>query len=151
MGRRCVILNRNIYKLINLLSSQTQMKKLFILSMILLSLTLVWCAQNKLSQDELFNKKQECLTYKDNLQKDIDKDKLYMETNGWSYSARIKEIFYSPVDNTCIGVVGIIGRFSKEPNDIFSEIQIIDILENQSTSYELDELAYQIIAMLKWE
>ena len=81
MGRRCIILNRNIYNLINLFSIQTQMKKLFILSMILLSLTLVWFSQNnELSQSELFKKKQECINYKLTILEEI-KNKWFNEND----------------------------------------------------------------------
>lgn len=125
------------------------MKKLFIVSIILLSLTLVWCSQNKLSQDELFEKKQECLWYKENLEEIIKKNELYAEKEWWRYDGKIKEIFYSKKENTCIW---IISDWWKLPSRwIFYEITITDILTNESNTYDDGGFAYDIIYLLKWE
>ena len=76
------------------------MKKFFWISF-LLGLIFLWgcTTMNKLSQDELFQKKQECLSNK-NI---VDKDNERLNENG--IDCTIDEIFYSKSLNTCISVI----------------------------------------------
>lgn len=78
------------------------MKKLFIVSIILLSLTLVWCSQNKLSQDELFEKKQECLLYKVEILENIEIQSKKHWWISYTHIEELEEIFYSPTKNSCM-------------------------------------------------
>jgi len=73
------------------------MKKLLWISF-LLGLIFLWgCATtNKLSQDELFEKKQECVGHRDAIEK-ISKEK-YWDV-GYDF---VEEIFYSPKLNSCL-------------------------------------------------
>lgn len=62
------------------------MKKILVLCMLLLLSSCSWNSDN-----EIFKKKQECLKYKDNIEKEIKEDL-------WVLS----ELFYSPSKNTCV-------------------------------------------------
>lgn len=71
------------------------MKKLLLISLVLSGILLKGCSQQKwLSQDELFEKKQECISYKDKMNIQviqlIDSD------------FEVNEIFYSPIKNSCL-------------------------------------------------
>ena len=56
---------------------------------------MAWCSQ-KLSQDELFEKKKECASYKNIIEKEIE------ERNFWNQVERLESIFYSSTKNTCM-------------------------------------------------
>lgn len=81
---------------------------------LLISITLLaWCSQKSLSKDQLFEKKQECESYKDEIQK---------EQGIW---LMLSEVFYSPKLNTCLYVLKwnwrnfIIDRFWDESKSIY--------------------------------
>lgn len=60
------------------------------------SIVLSGCSQNSwLSQDELFEKKKECLSYM---------DKILNTSNKHINESSVKETFYSPIKNTCMYV-----------------------------------------------
>lgn len=78
----------------------------YLLFLIISSLIILWgCSTtNKLSQDELFQKKQECIKYERDIQKDIEKVNLWWknESGVWQHSESLSEIFYSPAKNSCL-------------------------------------------------
>ncbi len=80
------------------------MKKLLLLWVLGLAV-LAGCAQQGLSQSELFEKKQECVSHKDSMS-EVFKD------GSFGNDARIEEIFYSKKWNSCYFViVSSKGRF----------------------------------------
>lgn len=116
---------------------------------------LTGCSQQKwLSQGELFEKKQECFTYKDNLQKEIDKSQNEVEKADWYYYERIVEIFYSPTKNSCFAITN--ERSSRDRKEYNELDWIIDLLSNEKTNYNRDNNNEMIhfgekIKELKWE
>ena len=71
------------------------MKKFLWISFLLGLIFLWWCATtNKLSQDELFEKKQECASYTSEMYKDIEK--------WWYEDPLILDVFYSSSINSCL-------------------------------------------------
>jgi len=69
------------------------MKKIILSFLLILTVSfLSWCSSNK---DELFEKKQECMEYKDEMAKQI------IELWKLHWAINIDEIFYSKKDNTC--------------------------------------------------
>lgn len=80
------------------------MKKFLLISVFLGSMIFVGCSQQKwLSQDKLFEKKQECAKYKNEMQKQLSDFSL----NGIENVLEVKEIFYSPIKNSCLFTVNI--------------------------------------------
>lgn len=85
------------------------MKKSLLL-IFLAAIVLAGCT-NGLSKSELFEKKQECASYKDEIQKEISKQL-------WVNS--LIEIFYSPVRNSCmyhysnVNAEAVVDYFTKE-------------------------------------
>lgn len=79
------------------------MKKLLLVSILFYFLLLTWCSQQdaSLSKSELFDKKKECAGYS-NQMKDYVDDQYNWEDVGVSQTSYIKDIFYSPVRNTCM-------------------------------------------------
>lgn len=133
------------------------MKKLFLISTILLWLLLTWCSQNKLSQDELFEKKQGCNTYKNIIEKELEKD-----NENILGSIYLKEIFYSPSRNSCIYIKSI-DYYLNNYNFVWETAY--DILTNETIWYwdskisedtiiqDLDQEKeyFELIKELKWE
>lgn len=110
------------------------MQKLLILSFLGVVI-LAGCAQQGLSQSELFEKKQECIKYKEGLQKEIDKESERIENFGdWSYkSTFIAEIFYSTKENTCFAITDET-LISNNGNSVRSNY-IINLLTNEAVRY----------------
>ena len=79
------------------------MKKSLLL-IFLSAIVLAGCT-NGLSKSELFEKKQECAAYKNNLQKEIDKEIAEFKVVGDFFSKTIDEIFYSSKENSCFALV----------------------------------------------
>ena len=110
---------------------------------------------NKLSTNELFEKKQECEKYKESLQKEIDKETKAFE-NMWNfYSENIEEIFYSESKNSCFAIID--WRYIIKNDGGKSEYKkIVDILSNELSNYnklEHKNMTYynEKIKSLKWE
>lgn len=81
----------------------TMLKKLFLISLLFGSLILTGCSTQKgLSQDELFEKKQECASYE-------NKMKEQLETFSFNYTSCfvVNQLFYSPVRNSCLYIANI--------------------------------------------
>lgn len=91
------------------------MKKIFWFSFLLWFIFLWGCATtNKISQDELFQKEQECISYKDTIQKEL-------------WENYLMDVFYSPTRKGCVYVSNIV-------NNIWGIIEIKDYLTNESIS-----------------
>lgn len=109
------------------------MKKILILCVLLLLSSCSWNSDN-----EIFKMKQECLKYKDNIQKEIKED-------WWNLS----ELFYSPIINTCI--------YSYQQNiNLEKNIFIIDYLTKETIFYcdwkiRTMNSCNEKIQELKWE
>jgi len=118
-------------------STHSHMKKFLSISLLLSILFLYGCStSNKLSADQLFEKKQECAKYKESLQGEIDK-------MGSSYSETINEIFYSVPKNSCFALTYRV----RENHDSYV---ITDLLTNEITTYS-EEMYYKKVKELKWE
>jgi len=130
------------------------MKKFLVILVILFGIVLVGCSQQKwLSQDELFEKKQECFNYKKSIQDKIDKETLDWKEVWTFYSAYIMEIFYSEKWNSCYAVIS---SMLYTNNTTTREREIIDILTNESSVYYRESsedinLYNKDIKELKWE
>lgn len=92
------------------------MKKI-ILPLLLLSVILAGCGnKNWLTQDELFQKKQECNSYYNSIINDW---------NGDINELSLKEIFYSPVKNTCMYIFQ--NDYSYYIYDILNQKEVFNI------------------------
>lgn len=81
------------------------MKKLLIITLLLCAIVLGWCSLQKwLSQDEIFEKKQECAKYRNELEKRNEQFNYSWNDQNWPYenSSIIDQIFYSPTQNSCL-------------------------------------------------
>lgn len=106
-------------------------KPLFLI--LLATLILTGCSSQKLSQDQLFEKKQECLQYKESLQKEIDTEELESQQELWIYhSENIWEIFYSTKENSCFALTSYTRIF--DWNTAICN-KIINLLNNTQTIY----------------
>ncbi len=81
------------------------MKKLLVLSFLGI-LILAWCSKQGLSENELFEKKQECAGLQNAMleqlqSKDRFKEQFIGEDNTKS-EVYVKEVFYSPIRNSCL-------------------------------------------------
>ncbi len=145
------------------------MKKFLWISF-LLGLIFLWgCATtNKLSTSELFEKKQECLSYKETIvQKiqDYDDQIRDIEKSQWYYMEHkrtLSELFYSPVRNSCLYSIHLVEETSK--GDMIDWYQIKDFFDEDYSgetiisddNYNLDQDASYLeykktIKKLKWE
>lgn len=127
-------------------------KKIIVISLLLGSLILTGCSQkNELSKDELFEKKQECVKHKEDIEKDI------AVRNFWNQVEFLEEIFYSPTENTCMyrarGKLSttlkdweIINKERERVYDFFTKETII-WTDNRFN----DEYFYNKLKELKWE
>lgn len=115
------------------------MKKFLLLWVLGLAI-LAGCAQQGLSQSELFEKKQECIKYKEGLQKEIDKEVKRVENFwDWSYESDvITEIFYSNKENTCFALTSETMILSN--GNQFNYSKIINLLTNEEVSYSDDNI-----------
>lgn len=78
------------------------MKKFLWFSFLLGLIFLGWCTTtNKLSQNELFQKKQECASYKTEIEKEI-KERNFINGIWWGQTQLLESIFYSRKNNTCM-------------------------------------------------
>lgn len=106
------------------------MKKLLLFSILLGSMILTGCGQQKwLSQDELFSKKQECISYKDK----ISIQAVDILDSGFE----VGEIFYSPIKNSCLYI-------TKDKNEWIynsSYLAIIDYFNNTIIESTFNEMA----------
>ncbi len=83
------------------------MKKILIIFILLGSLIFAGCGQQQwLSQDELFEKKQECANMKDNMWTET-MDRMTAEDIGEIYKVEIDEVFYSSKANSCLYTLSI--------------------------------------------
>lgn len=113
------------------------MKKALLL-IFLATIVLAGCGQQKLSQDQLFEKKQECA----NLNKDIEN-----EAKSYYTLYKLSEVFYSPKLNDCLYLVEISYKDSSlKDYDIKSFFEKTLIL----TSNDKVKIDKQI-KELKWE
>lgn len=109
------------------------MKNFLLIVILAFAVVLTWCSE-KTSQEDLFEKKQECISYKDNLQNEINSDIERLE-GMWYYSTQfIKEIFYSLKEDSCFAVT-----YKKSTSDdwnVFSDNKIINLLTNEEIIYD---------------
>lgn len=125
------------------------MKKVIFISLLLLWLTLAWCTQ-KMDQEDLFEKKQECVSYRNELQKQIDKDS-DQGKDLWIINTQIiKEIFYSKKENSCFASIN---SFFWPTDKIIESRKIVDLLTNETTTYYYNEYVKHTLKIkeLKWE
>ena len=75
------------------------MKKVLLITSIVFELILAGCGQQGwLSKDELFEKKQECAKYKNDIEKSIEEE----NSKNLESHKYLNEIFYSPKNNSCL-------------------------------------------------
>lgn len=119
------------------------MKRLLLISVLLGSIILAGCSQNWLSQDELFQKKQECAKYIN-----IAEERMkYLEST--NVSINIDDIFYSSQLNTCIlwlKAIYVNLDIYQESYDIY-DLLIKKPLETAITKENYDKKTKE----LKWE
>lgn len=140
--------------------------KNFLIPVLLFSfIFLWWCSQNQatgqqpivntMTADQLFQKKKECASYRDEIQKDIDK-------NYWLESDRanlhLTEIFYSSKRNSCLYVVYAIVKWWSKMEDIYDYFTKEDIFSfmsqsdwTQSEWWQRQADFDQQLKELKWE
>ena len=111
------------------------MKKLLIVSLLLCGIVLGWCSLQKwLSQDELFEKKQECLSYQTNILENINRGDILMQ------------IFYSPKINSCLYITKNVISINDTTYYIYDYFE--NVLVSSTHFYETLE---KKIKELKWE
>ena len=130
------------------------MKKLFIISLILWWLFLTGCSQQeKLSQNELFEKKQECKKYEKNINTNIVNDYPFQVgeyTNIWV------DIFYSPSLVSCLYSVSFNRDYEEiipmqiYVHDYFTDKLLLKYIAHND-EYSDFEFFDQKVKKLKWE
>ena len=125
--------------------------------MFLATIVLTGCSQQQwLSQDELFDKKQECANQKTVIEKDITDS--IANDNDWRILKQlwvniyIEDIFYSPKRNACLYVYN--NQNSGYSNhflvDLFTKEYIIWYSESISSPEEISKFN-KTVEELKWE
>lgn len=113
------------------------MKKLFLISVILVSAILAWCAHQKwLSEDELFEKKQECISYRNDINQDILRR---FSVEVWEFEDSELEIFYSPSKNSCLYLV----HFIRDIGEWHAPKTMISYVYDYLSSIEVLKIYYQ--------
>ena len=106
------------------------MKKILLIFLLVCGISLAGCSKERqLSQDELFEKKQECLKYKDQSEK-----KSYELSHIGATDTKFLTIFYSPIKNSCLYAWHARNsdkNFSDTSNWSFEYYQINDVFTNE--------------------
>lgn len=89
--------------------------------------------KNNISESEFFEKKQECAKYKDAIQKEVNNSLIRDDDQYFSYDVQIRDIFYSPVENSCLYGVYYIYQDKSDPKDTCGTYVIQDYLSNNDT------------------
>lgn len=145
------------------------MKKFLLFWLLAFAVVLTWCSE-KLDKDDLFEKKQECASYKDEIDKAIE-DRLKLIKNNWAYFTEeniLDEIFYSSEENSCLYSVYVTQHNMFNSNvtcgfyrindilnwnkEIRSDVKFIENDKSISCDREASEKVYkEILKKLKWE
>jgi len=93
----------NLYIVFVLFFDWIEMKKmLFILPILFL---IAWCTSQdpKMTDDQIFQKKQECAKYKSEIDKSIESANIkYKQWDYFTHNETFSELFYSPVRKSCL-------------------------------------------------
>lgn len=134
------------------------MKKFLWISLLLGLIFLGGCATtNKLSQDTLFQKKQECAKYKDSIQNEIDKEAERLENLKVYYDASIGEIFYSIKENSCFVIINeeiMYLNWNEIVNSVIKDLltnKIIAQYNNTQENTSNVNYYFEKLKELKWE
>lgn len=142
------------------------MKKLLIVSLLLCGIVLGWCSLQKwLSQEELFEKKQECAKYKNNIE-DIIQQKCeeYSSPNIEHMNCYLEEIYFNPKSNSCeYSWYWNYYQFTdwniRDDSSSERRYYVYDYLSSKEiysnvcgkSDYQCNTLAKKIIKEIKWE
>gem|GEM_PF-3979033 len=85
-----------------------------------------------MSAEQIFEKKQECAKYIDDIQTDIDKNNEIFSQNE-SYYESLTEIFYSESKNSCFALIDI---KKQTTGKLIKSKKIIDLLTAKQTIFE---------------
>lgn len=119
------------------------MKKIFLLSLLLLWLTITWCS-SKLSQDNLFEKKQECANKEAEIRNEIyNIYKDFVLVQNWT----LEEIFYSSTKSSCLYVAVSENWLDKDIRDFFTKELYISKSKWLNINWEFEIKLQE----LKWE
>lgn len=130
------------------------MKK--ILFIVLFSaLVLAGCAQQGLSQSELFEKKQECAVLQDKMWDQLNSTERYWDRDEYT-TLYLTEVFYSPIRNSCLYKSEFIydWMYNLEINDYFTKevIHTYPCNSNDRFQYSIcSNMLHEKIRELKWE
>lgn len=115
------------------------MKKILWIVIFLCSILLAGCSQQWSLVNDSFAKKQECVQYYDKIKNEAQ--------NNIDNSHRIKEIFYSPILNSCLYQVEIM-----YPNTLSMDYDIWDYFAKKLifTTNKIDKFENKV-KELKWE
>jgi hypothetical protein len=130
------------------------------------SLILSWCYNKRSKNIEVdqvkidydFSKKQECIKYQEWLEQKITEKIKSYELSDDLYYESIREIFYSPVKNSCIALTRSNEVLINKKNETLQQeyYKIYDLLSADVTNYdvknpELMQMYTNEINILKWE
>lgn len=142
------------------------MKKFLLIAILLGSVILAGCGQQQwLSQDESFEKKQECSKYRNDLEKRNEQFNYSGSDQNWLYenSSTIDQIFYSQIYNSCLFTRLANLHYNTEEwklkvdswfiiEDALTHEQIWNSLPVNGESYEINRNKFEeTIQELKWE